>query len=480
MQGVRIRLTRIGVLLTLAGAAASLAAPAAALGQAPAGGPALLWSAPVSVTHSPIDAVACPTASLCFAADAAGNIISSADPTAGASSWSLSSVDGVALTGLACPAVTLCVATDQSGSVVTSANPTGGSGAWTTTAVDSAKGQADGGGGTLLRGLACPTTTLCVAIDAAGNAVYSTAPVGGASAWTTTPADTALIHGCSAAGPQCQPALVGVSCPSVNMCVAADFSGNVLITGSPAAATPWAASPTAGGSVSSLWGISCPTTTFCATVDGYADNVITFNPTAIASTVVSTTVPYGVFGIWCANAEECVASATTQDGQSVLLSSTDPTGPSSAWSVTHVGGIGAVACPLPTTCIAGDAEGDITVGATAASIAAGLQTALMPPYGLPSIPTLLNHGGLSLDYTSPIPATLYITWDAPAESLTPTVIATGAATYSGSPPEVVSMQLTSAGRQLLLSTTRLDVLSTATLAASSGSVSAHGQFSGIL
>jgi hypothetical protein len=263
----------------------------------------------------------------------------------------------------------------------------------------------------------------------------------------------------------------------VTVCVAADFSGNALITGTPAAAMPWTAAAIAGSSLGSLWGISCPTTTFCATVDGYADSVITFNPTAIGSTLSSTTVPYGVFGIWCASADLCLASATTQDGQSVLLSSTDPAGPASAWSVTHLGGIGAVACPAPTTCIAGDAEGDVSVGVTVASIAASLQSALAPSSsGVPSIPSLLTQGGVSLNYTSPIPAQLNITWEAPAESLTPTVIATGTATYSQSQPGPVRVQLTPSGRQLLLSATKLDVTSTATLTASSGSVTARSQF----
>jgi hypothetical protein len=37
--------------------------------------------------------------------------------------------------------------------------------------------------------ISCPSTTLCVAVDSAGNVVGSTGPTGGASAWTTSEVD---------------------------------------------------------------------------------------------------------------------------------------------------------------------------------------------------------------------------------------------------------------------------------------------------
>jgi hypothetical protein len=55
---------------------------------------------------------------------------------------------------VACPSVSLCVATDPAGNIATSENPTGGAGAWTLT-------PSVGGAG-----IGCASTTLCVAVNA--------------------------------------------------------------------------------------------------------------------------------------------------------------------------------------------------------------------------------------------------------------------------------------------------------------------------
>ena len=60
------------------------------------------------------------------------------------------------LSDLSCPSTSLCVATDSAGNVATSTNPTGGASAWTTTRVDDAYA---------VHGISCPTTSLCVATD---------------------------------------------------------------------------------------------------------------------------------------------------------------------------------------------------------------------------------------------------------------------------------------------------------------------------
>ena len=76
---------------------------------------------------------------------------------------------GIALRGVSCPSASLCVAVDDLTSVVTSTNPTGGAGAWTVTNVAPAIG---------LRGVSCPSVSLCVAVDDSGNVVTSTNPAG--------------------------------------------------------------------------------------------------------------------------------------------------------------------------------------------------------------------------------------------------------------------------------------------------------------
>ena len=62
-------------------------------------------------------------------ADRGGNVVSTTNPSSGGA-WSVASVDPHNMNAISCPSATLCVAVDTSGGVVTSTNPTGGAGAW--------------------------------------------------------------------------------------------------------------------------------------------------------------------------------------------------------------------------------------------------------------------------------------------------------------------------------------------------------------
>jgi hypothetical protein len=88
-----------------------------------------------------VNAVSCPSVSLCVAGDSAGNILTSTDPAGGASAWTKARVArpdpiGNSLTAISCPSVSLCVAGDGNGNILTSTNPTGGASTWTTAPVD--------------------------------------------------------------------------------------------------------------------------------------------------------------------------------------------------------------------------------------------------------------------------------------------------------------------------------------------------------
>src|SRR5438445_10673591 len=79
-----------------------------------------------------LPAASCPSSSLCVAVDVNGNVVTSSNPTGGATAWRVTNVDGSnALTGVSCPSSVFCVAVDGSGNVATSSNPTGGAAAWT-------------------------------------------------------------------------------------------------------------------------------------------------------------------------------------------------------------------------------------------------------------------------------------------------------------------------------------------------------------
>src|ERR1700693_3636342 len=107
-----------------------------------AGSP-LTWAAPLRVDHQPpfagnnLEGVSCPTSGLCVAVDELGNVVTSSNPQGGAAAWTVTHVDftkdaqsqATNLSAVSCPSGDLCVAVDFSGDVVTSTNPTGGASA---------------------------------------------------------------------------------------------------------------------------------------------------------------------------------------------------------------------------------------------------------------------------------------------------------------------------------------------------------------
>src|SRR5665213_492266 len=139
----------------------------------PTAGP-LTWSAPLRIDHQPpfagnlVEGVSCPSVGLCVAVDQVGDVVTSNNPAGGAAAWTVTHVDNTKdpiseatnLGAVSCPTTGLCIAVDISGNVVTSSNPTGGATAWALTKVD---------GSNQLVSVSCPSTNLCVAGDTYGN-----------------------------------------------------------------------------------------------------------------------------------------------------------------------------------------------------------------------------------------------------------------------------------------------------------------------
>src|SRR5450759_3512373 len=133
--------------------------------------------------------------------------------------------------------------------------------------------------GNLLAGVSCPTSGLCVAVDWSGNVVTSSNPTGGAAAWTVTNVDGTNI-------------LTGVSCPSSGLCVAVDLGGNVVTSSNPTGgAAAWTVTHVdASNSFNctvpgycSLYGVSCPSSGLCVAVDSGGNVVTSSNPTGGAA-----------------------------------------------------------------------------------------------------------------------------------------------------------------------------------------------------
>ena len=242
---------------------------------------------------------------------------------------------------LSCPSASLCVAGDGAGNILSSTNPTGGQTAWSLTSVLSNE--------SIGTAISCPSISLCVAVGFAGNILTSTHPTGGASAWTKTTAVPAYLY--------------AVSCPSVSLCVAggvepSGIHGEASIftsTNPTGGASSWSSAPIAsGGGI--VDAVSCPSVSLCV-AGGPRGNILTStDPTGGASAWNKTKVG-SPSAISCPSVSLCVAA----DGGNIL-STTNPTGGARAWKTTTVNQtqeLTAVSCPSVSLCVAGDGGGNI-------------------------------------------------------------------------------------------------------------------------
>jgi hypothetical protein len=214
-------------------------------------------------------------------------------------------VEPRALYGVSCPSVSLCVAVDDAGNVITSTNPTGGPAAWTVTHVDKNNS---------IRAVTCPSTSLCVATDDEGNVIASTNPTGGAAAWTVTHVDTGKYESMSA-----------VTCPSTSLCVAADNAGNVIASTNPTGgASAWTVTHVSSDPIIA---VTCPSTSLCVASHQYGGNqIMSTNPTGGAS--AWTVNPDYMSAVTCPSTSLCVATGVAGN----VITSTNPAGGASAWS----------------------------------------------------------------------------------------------------------------------------------------------------
>lgn len=144
--------------------------------------------------------VSCASTTLCVAAGREGEILSSTDPTGGASAWKTVGGAGFAsLYGVSCPTTTLCV-TGNAVDVITATEPLGDTSAW------HPQGEV-----TPLRLMAfsCTPTLACAALNDNADVIASTNPTGGPDEWTFTNA----VPFTEANG------TFGISCPTEGLCV---------------------------------------------------------------------------------------------------------------------------------------------------------------------------------------------------------------------------------------------------------------------
>lgn len=293
IQGVSCPTTHLCVAVTTLGQIYSTTNPT---------GPASSWNVtepPSEGGHTHLYGVSCPTASLCVAVSGrkpnSGKVFTSTDPTGGPEAWHLTDLgESYDLRAISCSSPNLCVAAGANGELVVSTNPTGGVSAWTSLGTPAGSGslqtiscvpglclsgnnegnlltstspqqasswrQRNGGGSVLVTGTSCPSSSACIAVDTNGHASTSTAPSGGASAWTST-AVAPFSPETEEFDPEHPNGLFGASCLSESFCVVVGSGGQIYTSTNPFAAPSAPTKNTNGESRKRLHGPKRPNVT---------------------------------------------------------------------------------------------------------------------------------------------------------------------------------------------------------------------------
>jgi hypothetical protein len=171
------------------------------------------WEAPGeqnAIGSGTVNAVDCLTSSFCAVVDATGNIhvANTAAKIEEKTGWISTDIDGTtALTGIACTSTTSCVAVDGKGDVLDlTVNGNG----------DATVSKHDVDGTNDLTAITCTEGVVCAAVDSSGNVFVSTDR---GATWNDQ-----LALGTD---------LTSVACASTSLCVTADTAGNVTTFASP-------------------------------------------------------------------------------------------------------------------------------------------------------------------------------------------------------------------------------------------------------
>jgi hypothetical protein len=235
--------------------------------------------------YSGFSAISCPSTQLCVATDNAvdGQIAYTTDPAGPASGWKLATIGtGVILDAVSCPTASLCVI---GGSVrYYSTDPTGGATAWTEI------GSLDGTS-SMFSSLSCNTAKLCVGVG------YGNAGTGLSASTSTLTTAGGTWTGAYVGNDPPSPAtglVDSVSCPTRNLCVAVDGASNAYTTTTPVRGKWGSSFALKKKSTSTYSAVSC-NETLCVEVDNRgtatygAVKSVSSTPTTTTKTSTTTT-----------------------------------------------------------------------------------------------------------------------------------------------------------------------------------------------
>ena len=286
-----------------------------------------------------ISALACPSVSLCVAADREGNTVTSTSPTGGAAAWQLQLVDAVpTLVSVWCGQGFACVAGDTGGNILTSPDPSAGSASWRPVHISD----------TTMGWVGCYPAGLCAAATGNGMLV-SLDPTAGA--WASVGGDAAQ-------------STIG-DCPTPNLCVelptAIPAPTSLLVSDGPLAPRRPVVLTLPGSTYLQAQAVSCASAHLC--VSPVTDYVLAGNAYWPRRALIATTTSPGVPGSWtvdpqpaptlnaisCPAVTLCVGPAS---GHQVAFT-TDPAAGTRSWHVSRA--------PAPLTWITCPSPGASTV-----------------------------------------------------------------------------------------------------------------------
>ena len=396
-------------------------------------GNATTWKFAHILTYSRdwLVSITCPTTSECIAVDRRGHTVAhSTDPTGGRRAWHLTTLRTRAsdnsLPTISCASRSLCVIAGGQGPgqipfIATSTHPPGGASAW---AIGKPPRAIDN-----LVTVSCPTTTFCaVGGRTFGTEIaYSTRPAGGASTYRaglTAPTSP----------PSGYPSVNGLSCASASRCVFFGPNGQVGVTDTPTTTSVSAWPAFVVDAYNKLESVACPSATVCLAGGTQKTVYTSADPTGGASAWSATALPIASDRVSCGATDQCVVGdaiagdvaasssplsggwieaqtsgdlpdgggiavlsctagpfciagpyevqSDSDDEGTTALTTTDPTGGTSAWSYSTSfveggvnggpraarGTVPSLTCAAPTLCVAGDARGGILTNTTPTNI----------------------------------------------------------------------------------------------------------------
>jgi RHS repeat-associated protein len=281
--------------------------------------------------------VSCPSTTLCVVVGyKSGLIFTSTNPTGGASAWTSAKATGAHFTAVNCPTTALCVAGTQAGKLYTSTNPTGGASTWSSPWATSIATLA-------ISAISCASTSLCVAVTATGDPTKTLGKLNKAQhVYVATAPTSSTWSSYILGGPD--GGVNGVACPSTTFCVATGDTGREWTTTTPTAGhvngtyevATWANLQVTAANAGA---VVCPSVTLCVAGEWKSAAILTM--TASTHGVRSSTT-YGTNDLQSA-ASMVVSGTTTNatyhyDPQGQVTSSTMTGVPGATGSYTYDGG----------------------------------------------------------------------------------------------------------------------------------------------